>query len=276
MSSKDEYLMLKELRKEGKLIPFVGAGLSMALDLPSWSSLIDIIADQLGYDAEVFKLHGNERQLAEYYVATKGSIGPLRSEMDRLFNPKDEDIKASRSHAALVEMKLPLIYTTNYDRIIEKAFKLRGVEYHSISNIDDIATAPLDVTHLVKFHGTFDDDASLVLTESSYFDRLEFESAMDIKLRADMLGRSLLFIGYGLNDLNIRYMMYKLHKLRQQIKRDTKRNPTAFLTTFGSGEIQRTLLARWDVSILELDPVNKTTGIVNKTESMDCFLEALL
>ena len=47
------------------------------------------------------------------------------------------------------------------------------------------ATAPADATHIVKFHGTFDDDASLVLTESSYFDRLEFESAIDIKLRAN-------------------------------------------------------------------------------------------
>jgi len=35
----------------------------------------------------------------------------------------------------------------------------------------------------VKLHGTFDDDASLVLTETSYFDRLEFESPIDIKMR---------------------------------------------------------------------------------------------
>jgi SIR2-like domain len=276
MSGIDELAKLRELRMDGKLIPFIGAGLSMSLGLPSWSQLVDIIATQLGYDREVFKLHGNDRQLAEYYVAIKGSIGPLRSEMDRLFNPKDERIMASRSHNALIEMKLPLIYTTNYDRIIERAFELRKVACHTISNIDDIGSAPLDVTHLVKFHGTFSDDASLVLTESNYFDRLEFESAMDIKLRADILGRSLLFIGYSLNDPNIRYMLYKLHKLRQQIRRDTKRTPSAYLTTFGSGEIQRTLLARWDVTILELEPMRKSDSDVNKTNSMDRFLEKLL
>lgn len=265
----DEYAPIRELRKEKRLIPFIGAGLSIPLGLPSWSTLVGIIARQLGYDPDVFRLNGNNLQLAEYYVAVKGSIGPLRSEMDRLFNPTAERIKASRAHAALASMSLPVLYTTNYDRIIERAFEMRGVPCHTIANIDDISAAPSDATQIVKFHGTFSDDASLVLTESNYFERLEFESAIDIKLRADMLGKSLLFLGYSLSDVNIRYMLYKLHKLRGQVKRDGNRNPSAFLTTFGSGEIQRTLLARWDVSIVELDPADKTS-------SLDDFLEGLL
>ena len=35
---------------------------------------------------------------------------------------------------------------------------------------------------------------------------------LDIKLRSDSLEKSLLFIGYSLSDINIRYMLYKLHK----------------------------------------------------------------
>ena len=269
MRSAEDYSDLRELRRDGKLIPFVGAGLSKPLGLPAWSELLDIIAGQLGYDPDVFKLSGNNLQLAEYYVAVRGSIGPLRSEMDRLFNPEDEAVRASRSHNALVDMRLPLIYTTNYDRIIERAFELRDTPCHTIANIDDIAAAPHDVTHVVKFHGTFGDDASLVLTESSYFDRLDFESPMDIKLRADILGKSLLFIGYSLSDINMRYMLYKLHKLRARVQRDTQRTPSAYLTTFSAGEVQKTLLARWDVSVVELDPINKR-------ESIDRFLEELL
>lgn len=269
MSSVHGLHVLRDLRKEGKLLPFVGAGLSMPLGLPSWSTLIDIIARQLGYDPEVFKISGNSLQLAEYYVAVKGSIGPLRSEMDRLFNPDDEDIKISRAHNALARMELPLIYTTNYDRIIERAFELNDQPCHTVANIDDIATAPARGTQVVKFHGAFSDDDSLVLTESSYFDRLEFESALDIKLRADILGKCILFLGYSLNDVNIRYMIYKLHKLRQQVKRDTNRAASAYLITYSAGEVQRTLLARWGVSVVNLDPVNKT-------ESMADFLEELL
>jgi hypothetical protein len=269
MKTADDLQLLRELRSEGKLVPFVGAGLSQPLGLPSWSELIDTIARELEYDPDVFTCNGSALQLAEYFVAVKGSIGPLRSIMDRAFNPTDETIAKSKAHSALVEMSLPIIYTTNYDGIIERAFELKSRPYHTISNIDDIATAPASTTRIIKFHGTFSDDASLVLTESSYFDRLEFESAIDIQLRADTLGRSLLFIGYSLGDVNIRYMLYKLHKLRQSLKHIKARMPSAFLTTFGAADIQRTLLARWDVATIELDPVDKT-------KSLDEFLESLI
>jgi hypothetical protein len=270
MSITNDIVALGDIRRAGRLIPFVGAGLSVPFKLPSYSKLMDIIAKQLDFDPEVFKLSGTRLQLAEYYVVTKGSIGPLRSEMDRLFNPKDDKIKASRSHQALVNMKVPIIYTTNYDRIIETAFKLRNVSCHVISSIDDIATAPLNTTQIVKFHGSFDNDASLVLTESSYFDRLEFRSALDIKLQADMLGKCLLFLGYGLDDINVRYMLYKLHKLRDLGRHDdANRIPSAYWITFGVSEIQRALLYQWDVRVVELDPVHKTP-------SMAHFLESLL
>lgn len=261
--------ILRDLRRDGRLIPFVGAGLSIPLGLPDWSELIDFIAKQLDYDPDVFRLHGNDLQLAEYYVALKGSIGPLRSEMDRRFNPTDDKIRKSRAHGALIDMKLPLIYTTNYDRIIERAFDLRNAAYYTIANLDDIDSAPADTTtQIVKLHGTFDDDASLVLTETSYFDRLEFESPIDIKMRADILGKTLLFIGYSLNDINIRYMLYKLHKLRRQMRREALRYPSAFLTSFGSNEIQSKLLAEWNIRIVDLDPARKQ-------ESLAKFLESL-
>ena len=56
----DELHTLRELRNDGKLIPFVGAGLSRPLGLPSWSELIDLIAVQLGYDPAVFKVNGSD------------------------------------------------------------------------------------------------------------------------------------------------------------------------------------------------------------------------
>ena len=269
ISDRDAIDILKDLRQDGRLIPFVGAGLSIPLGLPDWSTLIAFIADQLDYDPEVFKLNGNDLQLAQYYVAKMG-IGKLRSEMDRQFNPSDAQIRNSRAHTALVEMKLPLIYTTNYDRIIERAFGLKGTACHAVANLDDIVAAPVDATtQIVKLHGTFDDDGSLVLTETSYFDRLEFESPIDIKMRADILGKTLLFIGYSLSDINIRYMLYKLYKMRKQMRREASRSHSAFLTTFGSNVIQSTLLAEWNISIVDLDPVDST-------ESLAGFLEGLM
>lgn len=269
MSHENASAVLRDLRHEGRLIPFVGAGLSKPLGLPDWSLLIEFIARQLDYDPEVFKLNGNELQLAEYYVALKHSIGPLRDEIDRLSNPSADAIRQSRTHAALVDMQLPLIYTTNYDRIIERAFEMKRAKYYAVADLDDIANVPPgEATQVVKLHGTFDRDASMVLTETSYFDRLEFESPIDIKMRADVLGKTLLFLGYSLNDINIRYMLYKLSKMRKRARREARRYPSAYLTTFGSNEIQRTLLAEWDIAIIDLDPVDKTASLATFLESL--------
>jgi hypothetical protein len=259
---------IRKLRMNGRLIPFVGAGLSTRFGVPSWSKLIDFIADQLDWDPEVFKLNGSYLQLAEYYVIEKGSIGPLRSEMDRMFDPTDDDVKQSKAHECLAKLRFPIIYTTNYDYIIERAFRLHSIPCHVVNNIDDIEIVSPDTTQIVKFHGTFADDNSLVLTESSYLERLEFESALDIKLRSDILGKTLMFIGYGFNDVNIRYMLYKLYKLKKAHQRIETTQPSAIMTTFSPGDVQKRLLAKWNVAVIPLDPVDKD-------KSVDEFLESL-
>jgi hypothetical protein len=74
-----------------------------------------------------------------------------------------------------------------------------------------MASITSGAVQIVKLHGDFDDDDSIVLTESSYFDRLSFDAPLDVKLRADALGHTMLFIGYSLEDINIRYLLYKIH-----------------------------------------------------------------
>ena len=259
---------VKTLYESKRLIPFVGAGLSMCFDLPSWGELIDIIAEELKWDPEVFKLSGNFWQLAGYYKAVKGSIGELRSRLDKKFNPADEQIKSSKAHTAITKMDLPVIYTTNFDNIIERAFQINKKKYRVIRNLGDIATRSSEVTEIVKFHGTFEDDESLVLTEADYFDRLDFETPLDIKLRADILGKTLLFIGYSFGDINLRYMLHKLHKLRKGERSFLSKPTAAIMTTFKADNVQRQLMKNWNVETIDLDPVNKADSLANFLESL--------
>lgn len=113
--------------KARRAILFAGAGLSMAVGLPSWRELIAQMGDDLEIDSEEFiNLDRSYQTLAEYYRLKRGSIGPLRSWMDRNWSVSEEKVSGSRVHELIIALDFPIIYTTNYDSNLEVAFRLHG------------------------------------------------------------------------------------------------------------------------------------------------------
>jgi hypothetical protein len=174
---------------------------------------MDHLAGELGFAPEIFKRSADNMVLAEYYALNKGPIGPLRGWMDREWHKDPDRIASSKVHDLITKLHFPIIYTTNYDRWIEFAFQATKAPFTKISNVGDIQKIRAGDTEIVKFHGDFDDDESIVLTESQYFARLSFEHPLDIKLRGDTLDKGILFIGYSLRDINMRYLLFKLQEI---------------------------------------------------------------
>jgi len=259
---------IKKLSDDKRLIPFIGAGFSIPLGLPSWNDLIKDLAKQLDWDPAVFMQSGNNNylQLAEYYVIKK-SIGELRNELSKWMRIDDTKLKSSEPHKLLAGLQPKSIYTTNYDEGIEEAFKVYDKSYTVIRNINDLKNAKDDSTFIYKFHGDFIDDESLVLTETSYFNRMEFDDPLDIRLRSDILNNVLLFLGYSLSDINTRYIFYKLAKINRELRPDDN-SPSAIMVTYGISDIQKEILNKWRVGIIELDPVDKTTSMANFLQSI--------
>jgi hypothetical protein len=225
-----------------RMVLFAGSGLSASLGLPTWNGLMRQAAEELGYDADVLiNPDANYLQVAEFYNLEKGSIGPLKSWMDRSFHVEEKRLRESAVHNQIVDLNFPLIYTTNYDRNIERVFGFREKPYSKVVSVFDVAEASPTHTHIVKFHGDFDVEDSLVLTESDYFKRLDFESPMDIKLRADILGRGVLFVGYSLSDLNLRVLLYRMDKLWASSKFASKR-PESFIFLLRPNPVQEAVL----------------------------------
>lgn len=173
--------LLVQAIKEKNVILFVGAGVSANLGLPNWKDLISHMAIKIGYDPEVYNSLGDNLSLAEYYILEKGSIGELRSWMDREWHKSSIEIEKSDIHRLIVELGFPIIYTTNYDRWLEMAFEHYKIDSLAIKNVGDMRYIRDGITQIVKFHGDFADDSSIVLTESSYFDRFNFESPLEVR-----------------------------------------------------------------------------------------------
>lgn len=258
---------LKRVIKEKNAILFVGAGISATLGLPTWNDLISKMGKDLGYDPDLFKEYGDNLMLSEYYSLVKGRIGELRSWMDENWKISKQKVRESTIYETIANLGFPLIYTTNYDHCLEIAFEVFNKKYKRIIDVDDLVKIDNNITQIVKFHGDTVSDESIVLTESSYFQRLGFESPLDIKLRSDMLGKTVLFVGYSLSDINIRLLIYKLDQLWKKSNISQRPKSYVFLPTPNPIQ-QRIFESRGIITIVgeKLD----------KKESTEDFLKSLL
>lgn len=256
---KDELL---DAHRTGKLVLFVGAGVSANLGLPNWGELIGHIAKELGYDPKIFSTYGNHLALAEFYKKKKGSLGALRSWMDREWHKPTTDIKASDIHRLITEGNFSRIYTTNYDRWLEYAHEAFGVGYDKIANVADLVSVRDGHRQIIKFHGDFDADDSIVLDETSYFQRLSFDTPLDIKLRNDVLGNSVLFIGYSLNDLNIRMLFYKLSEMWNRSTQPSAR-PKSYIFTNRPNPVAEEVLRHWGIEMIVSEEDDAKVALTN-------------
>jgi SIR2-like protein len=165
-----------------------------------------------------------------------------------------------------VELDFPAIYTTNYDRNLETAFEVHARPYAKVSNAKDIASAKNDVTHIIKYHGDVSDDASLVITETDFLNRLSFDSPLDIKFRSDALGRTILFIGYSMSiRISDCYIIWQTWEGSEH--KDDR--PQSFVFMPSRNPVQEALLARCGITVLT--PKTKTGSITPWSISCQTF-----
>jgi len=265
--------LIDALRNQNVIL-FAGAGVSMNVGLPSWSKLIDEVASRVGYEPDIFSQLGDHLTLAEYYILNAGAIGELRSKMDTQWHSNEQraKVESSEIYRMLVTLPFNIIYTTNYDRYFEWACNKHEREYIKIANVGDLVHARDHGLQIVKFHGDFDDDQSIVLTEASFFERLSFESPLDIKLRSDVLGKTILFVGYSLADINMRLLFYKLHKMWASSPH-SKARPRSYIFLARPNSVQEAVLKSRGIESIVSSVDDPKEGLTNFLRELYKHLE---
>jgi hypothetical protein len=167
----------------------------------------------------------------------------------------DKNPVLSSCHVELLNLGCPQVYTTNYDDLIESTYHRLQVPADVIVLPKNVATAMGKRTQVIKFHGDLRHDNTLVLTESSYYGRLDFESPMDLKFRSDLLGKSVLFVGYSFGDINIRVIWFKLMKLMKDIPMEDR--PLSYIVRFEPNPVLQLLYEDVGIKTIVLDPNSK-------------------
>jgi hypothetical protein len=220
---------------------------------PAWEEMVSQAATLLGAgEPELLRCRGTDLQILEYFKILKGGFAPLTNWLSLRFSAAtDDDILASPIHAELVQLdRCNIFYTTNYDDFIERVMQKSGRNTH-------ITSSELNISHdktfveVVKFHGDFNTPDQMVLSESQYMDRMLLESPMDFKLRADILGRAVLFIGYSFRDPNVNYIFHIVNRLFSNLP-DSASGRRAYIILPEPSEFERRLFHARNIDVIPI------------------------
>ena len=197
---------MADLLGKHKLVPFFGAGISRPQLGFTAAGLAQQLADQIGGKRSSTLLSDLSDSFADK-IGEDAFIGFLK---EKLVLPHFDDAKVS-AHRLLLSLSLNLLYTTNQDNLFELVAERYGRPYRRVVTVADLSDAIPGEPILIKFHGDPDVPSSLVFGKRSYKARIKSKDhPLDIKLRADLLGKRLFFVGYSLQDENVRKLLLSI------------------------------------------------------------------
>ncbi|WP_067737324.1 SIR2 family protein [Novosphingobium naphthalenivorans] len=181
---------------------FVGAGVSMGAGYPSWASLLTEVGEELGVKSG--ELH-DLAALAQWSIQENGSATQVR-------NVIKEQIGVEHAVPKTLEIiaRLPVkfIWTTNYDRLVERAFGGVNRPIDTVSGAADLALrATPGATRLFKMHGSVERLDDVVISTDDYELYRSKRGAFLPLLQAHLSSMSMLFLGISFTDPNIRHVL---------------------------------------------------------------------
>jgi tetratricopeptide (TPR) repeat protein len=202
---------------EGKAIIFLGSGASLGTKdakgncAPSSTKLAELISSRfLGGKYKDYTLD----QVGELAIS-ESRLGTVQEYIRDIFEP----LEPTNAHKALTTFKWWGLATTNYDRVLEKAYSA-SKSPQSLCPIIDDTDHPETCTHnpdavlFLKLHGcitrTANDTCPLILTPDQYITHRNGRNSIFKILEEWAIEHPIIFIGHSLRDSDIRAVLLKL------------------------------------------------------------------
>jgi hypothetical protein len=240
--------------RAGKCILFVGSGLSAAAGLPTWSGLLQDITkwaerERPGavnvQEIEDLLAKGKLTEVAEHLRDTIGLEGLQRAMAERL---QVDNCPVPAVHQLITRLPFRAIITTNFDRLIERAFE------HKIpvaTQLDAEALADYigkrDCFFLLKAHGDVERADTIVLTETDFGRMVYSNEAFKLSFLTLLMTHAILFVGYSVADLDFRLLLGHHSELFGS------QGPPRYALIAGLGQVERSNLGRKTIQVLPYD-----------------------
>lgn len=207
---------LARLASRQRLVVFMGAGVSASVGLPTWSELLERLAERAGFsETERTGLrrlgHLDRAQL----IARR--LGPDDAALGRAVRASlDVGGAVSLSHVLVAGLPVKEFITTNYDDCFERACDNIG------RGVARLPYAPASGAQrwLLKMHGCVRAPEDIVLTRQDYVRYAERSAALAGIVQAMLITRHMLFVGFSLDDDNFHRIVDAVRRALVGARRD--------------------------------------------------------
>jgi SIR2-like domain len=195
-------------------VPFLGAGASMGfgeIGIPPAGALAQALARECDY-------RGPDQQdflrVCQYYELWSDK-DLLRKAIIKRLSPRG--LMPGLLHRNLATLPVEYVLTTNYDNLIERAFEseakqpmvaVHDIWAHACAKFDP---GTIERPLVYKLHGSMSSPRTMICTEDDVIQLLtgliQGEPALSALIGGLFPTHSILFIGYGLRDWNVRVMI---------------------------------------------------------------------
>lgn len=192
--------------ERGRVVPFVGAGMSKPMGMPLWGEALKELLGRLpGADTAAINAQINAGQYLAAAQALVEHDHVLTSNFVRT-KYRVQKIKLAGPMVLLPRIAKGCVITTNFDDAIEQTYRGVNVEFHAyMHGTQEHNFFPRLVRGdrcLLKLHGDADNPATHILTQAQYDNGygnpFDFHKPLPKALRQVFVSQSLLFLGCSL------------------------------------------------------------------------------
>lgn len=272
--------------REGKLVPFMGAGVSVSAGGPTWNELITRLARRIEMaESEIESLVDSQRSaldqaayLRERYreAATAGETDTSAATFGEAVQAEVTLERYGLAPALLASLGTEQAITLNYDELFENA-----AADAQDPRIVIPGSTPGDASGkwLLKLHGTVTDPGSIVLTRDDYLGYNATKEALSAIVKANLITHHLMFVGFGLADDHFHQI---IHDVRQSLQQDEGASGYATALTMLHDPLDETLW-RGQLDLIPMGEVGLAPreggdkeSIARAGRRLEIFLDALL
>jgi hypothetical protein len=194
---------LAEKQRNGMILPFVGAGMSRPSGFVMWRQFLKEVAS---IDAALLQLVNDHMDIGDFEGAAQSICDALNANRlaEQIENHFDRQFFEVKGPVQLLPLLFPLgCVTTNFDRVLEKAYEASGHEFVTSYAGRQVLDAPRNSANtqhaLFKLHGHANSSHGRILTATEYQQAYGNDRALTGLIEFLAANRSFLFMGSSLN-----------------------------------------------------------------------------